>query len=235
MTLSKPLPRVSVIVNTYNHEKFLGRALQSVADQDFPSQEVEIIVVDDGSTDATPQIASEFLPSIRYIRQRNGGQVSAFLTGIAEARGEILVFLDGDDWWARHKLSGVMDAFDADPSIAAVGHGYYEVDEKGEVTGTMSPDSPVRLSLESPEKARHSATFRTFLGTSRFAIRRMVLQQTLPVPPELPFFDNFVFSQAIAISGAQILPEPLCYYRIHSGSLYAGASDSRARLRMKHK
>lgn len=233
MTQAGSFPRVSVIVNTYNHERFLAQALRSVANQDFPAVERETIVVDDGSTDGTQQIASKFLPSIRYIRQCNSGQVSAFHTGVTEAKGDLLTFLDGDDWWEENKLSKVVAAFDADPSIGAIGHGYYEVDEVGAILANMVPDGPCRLSLESPERARLSAPLRTFLGTSRLAIRRSVLQRALPVPSDLPFFDNFIFAQAIAISGAKILPESLCYYRIHPASLYSG-SDSQARLRTRY-
>ena len=227
---AETVPRVSVVINTYNHERFVAQALRSVIAQDFPSDATEIIVVDDGSSDATPQVLGEFLPLIRYIRQQNGGQVSAFNTGVAAARGEILAFLDGDDWWEATKLSKIVAAFDANPEVAAVGHAYYEVDENGTVTATVSPEGRRYLSLDGPSRARESAPFRVFLGTSRLAIRRSVLQCVLPVPSELPFFDNFTFTQAIAISGAEILPEPLCNYRIHSGSLYAGEAANQRRL-----
>ena len=213
-------PLVSVLVNTYNHERFIVQALQSVLDQNFPADQMEIIVVDDGSTDSTPQIMQTFLPRIRYIRKQNGGQVSAFNAAFAEARGNILAFLDGDDWWAPDKLSAVVAAFDAHPAIACVGHSYYEVDENGRIVSTMIPSRDY-LSLENPHLAQLSQPSRVFLGTSRFTIRRAALEKTLPVPAELPFFDNFIFSQAIAISGAVLLQKPLCYYRLHSRNLYS--------------
>lgn len=227
-------PTVSVLVNTYNHERYIAQALQSVIDQDFPANQMEIIVVDDGSTDATSEIVREFLPRIRYIRKANGGQVSAFNAGVAEARGGFVAFLDGDDWWASDKLNKVVAAFDAHPQIAAVGHAYHEVDESGAVCATMIPTRNC-LSLEDISQARSSAPLRVFLGTSRFAIRRAVLDQTLPVPAELPFFDNFVFTQAIAISGAQLLAQPLCSYRLHSGNLYASSSPNEETLWTKYK
>lgn len=230
MTPSHNFPHVSVVVNTYNQERFIAQALRSVIAQDFPADAREIIVVDDGSQDGTPQQLREFSSLIRYIRQDNAGQVSAFNTGVAAARGEILAFLDGDDWWEPSKLTKIIAAFDANPEVSAVGHGYFEVNEHGLTTATMSPEHYRRLGLESPSQARESAPFRIFLGTSRLAIRRSILKRAMPVPPELPFFDNFVFSQAIAISGAVVLPEPLCYYRIHSGSLYVGDAVDQKRL-----
>jgi len=226
-------PPVSVLVNTYNHERFIAQCLQSVLDQTFPADQMEIIVVDDGSTDRTPEIIQQFLPRIRCIRKTNGGQVSAFNAGVAEARGEIIAFLDGDDYWAPEKLTKVIGAFDAHPNIACVGHAYYEVDEAGSIFATMVP-SITELSFESPASARLAVPFRIFLGTSRFAVRRNVLEKTLPVPPDVPFFDTFIFTQAIAISGAILLAEPLCYYRLHAGNLFASRSPQNDRLRTRY-
>src|ERR1700726_5064835 len=96
-----PHPKVTVLIDTYNHERFLERAITSVMEQDFPAAEVEILVVDDGSTDSTAAIAQRFAPRVQYIRKENGGQASAFNLGIPQARGEIIAFLDGDDWWQR--------------------------------------------------------------------------------------------------------------------------------------
>lgn len=222
------LPAVSVLVNTYNHERFIAQAIQSVLDQDFPADQIELIVVDDGSTDSTAQILQRFLPRIHYIHKQNGGQVSAFNAGVAEAHGEIIAFLDGDDLWARNKLSSVLAAFQKNPVIACVGHAYYEVDENGSILSTIIPTSD-RLRLENPRVAQLSSSLRVFLGTSRLAMRRTVLDRTLPVPPGLPFFDNFIFSQAVAISGAILLLDPLCYYRLHSQNLYVPSAASNPR------
>lgn len=228
------MPRVSIIVNTFNHERFISRALGSVLDQDFSPTDTEIIVVDDGSADRTGEIACGFHPRIRYIRKPNEGQVSAFSVGIAAACGELIAFLDGDDWWTNDKLSKVVDAFDRYPEIAAIGHGYYEVDEAGSPRGAMSPESEYRLNFSTVASARFAANLRVFGGTSRMAMRRSALLRTLPVPSELPFFDNFIFTQAIAVSGALLLPQLLCYYRLHSGNLYASESSDRSRLERRY-
>ena len=108
-------PTVTVLVNTCNHERFIAQALSSVLEQDFPAASMETIVVDDGSTDGTSEIAKSYAPHVRYIHKTNGGQVSAFHTGVAEARGQIIAFLDGDDWWAKNKISSVVAAFDSIP------------------------------------------------------------------------------------------------------------------------
>jgi glycosyltransferase involved in cell wall biosynthesis len=228
------MPLVTVLVNTYNHERFIAQALTSVLEQDFPANDVQTIVVDDGSTDSTSEIVSRFTPIMHYIRKPNAGQVSAFHAGIAEASGQIIAFLDGDDWWAHDKLTRVVGAFERYSDIAAVGHGYFEVDENGSLRSVMAPETECRLDFATADSAQFAANLRVFGGTSRMAIRRSALDRTLPVPAELPFFDNFIFTQGIAISGAILLPQPLCYYRIHSGNLYASGSADETRLRRRY-
>src|SRR6202162_5793139 len=105
--MSKPL--VSVLIDTYNHERFIEHAIASVFEQDMPMADVEIVVVDDGSTDGTPEIVRRYEPRIRLLRKTNGGEASAFNAGISECRGEIIAFLDGDDWWAPGKLRRVLE------------------------------------------------------------------------------------------------------------------------------
>src|SRR5215469_11388216 len=102
--------KVSVLIDTYNHEPYIERAITSVLEQDMPMDGVEILVVDDGSTDGTPEIARRFEPRVRYLRKPNGGQASAFNFGFAQLQGDIIALLDGDDWWEKEKLRLVLDA-----------------------------------------------------------------------------------------------------------------------------
>ena len=106
-------PYVSVLIDTYNHEQFIEQAITSVLEQDMSMAGVEILVVDDGSQDRTPEIVRKFEPRVRLICKPNGGQASAFNMGIPECRGEIIAFLDGDDWWMPRKLAKVLAVFDA--------------------------------------------------------------------------------------------------------------------------
>lgn len=89
------LPLVSVIIPCYNHGAYLQEAFQSIWSQNYPS--LEVIVVDDGSTDNTKEIA-ESTEGVRYIYQKNQGLSAARNTGISHSKGEMLVFLDADDW-----------------------------------------------------------------------------------------------------------------------------------------
>ena len=224
-------PAVSALIDTYNHERCIEQAIVSVLQQDIPARDLEIIVVDDGSTDHTPDIVRKFEPRVRLIRKNNGGQASAFNLGIAEATGDIVTFLDGDDWWARRKIKTVLEAFDKNPGIAAVGHGYFEVPGDSPPTEMFVSTRPLRLDLSSPEAARIANLGRMLLGTSRLAVRRSILERIMPIPDRLVYAaDTPIFTLALALGGALILDQPLCYYRLHSPDV----PDSGDSLRDSH-
>jgi glycosyltransferase involved in cell wall biosynthesis len=97
--------------------------------QNFPASDREIVIVDDGSTDRTPRILQEFSKEAKILRKSNGGQTSAFNHGLANYSGEVIAFLDGDDFWCRAKLATVGSELEGRSGIGAVGHGILETDE----------------------------------------------------------------------------------------------------------
>ena len=162
---------VSVLIDTYNHEKFIEQAIKSVLEQDFPASDMEILVVDDGSTDRTPEIVKTFEPRVRLLSKQNGGQASAFNFGIPQCRGEIVAFLDGDDWWESSKLATIVSAFGRHPEVGTIGHGLYEVDENGKQLFLNIPGRVYSCRLDTREDAAAFTELLSFLGTSRVAIR----------------------------------------------------------------
>src|ERR1700757_4996689 len=177
-------PFVSVLIDTYNHERFIEEAIVSVLEQDFPASDREILVVDDGSADGTPEIVRKFEPHVRLLRKENGGQASAFNAGIPKCRGEIVAFLDGDDWWAPTKLSRVIRALAEDLSLGIVGHGIINVQRDGKEQ-VESLRENFRFQANSLEGARLFRRRGAFLGTSRMTVRRRLLQRIGPVPEEI--------------------------------------------------
>ncbi len=212
---------VSVLIDTYNHERFIAQAIESVLEQDFPLKDMEIVVVDDGSTDQTGLVARKFAPRVRYLLKPNGGQASAFNFGIPQTHSEIVAFLDGDDWWDKAKLQTVLDTFGRNPGVGAVGHGYYQVDTDGRMLQRVVPDKTYRLHLKDREGAQLFDRLKGFLGTSKVAIRRAVLERVLPVPEDLVYeADEFIWTLVVALSDAIVLDQPLFYYRFHTGNLF---------------
>jgi len=109
------MPRVSVIIPTYNRARFVQEAIESVLNQTF--RDFELIVVDDGSMDGTPEILKKWERRIRCVRQGNSGVSRARNTGIRMARGKYIAFLDSDDLWVREKIEIQAHFLDANPQF----------------------------------------------------------------------------------------------------------------------
>lgn len=112
------LPLVSVVIPCFNAESYLAEAIESVLAQEF--QSTEIIVVDDGSTDTSAEVAGSYGARIELIRQRNTGISGARNSGIARARGHLLAFLDADDLWPKGSLAARVGALDRQPNLDCV-------------------------------------------------------------------------------------------------------------------
>jgi glycosyltransferase involved in cell wall biosynthesis len=111
-------PAITTIVPAYNCERYLAEAIESVMAQNY--QPLEIIVLDDGSTDDTARVAKHFEPAIQYCFQANGGIGSARNRGIELARSDFIAFLDADDIWLQGKLERQMQMISDDPALEAV-------------------------------------------------------------------------------------------------------------------
>jgi glycosyltransferase involved in cell wall biosynthesis len=127
---------VSVIIPAYNQSRYLGQAIRSVLAQTYVS--LEIIVVDDGSTDDTREVAASFTDArVRYVHQANRGLSAARNTGIRHARGELLTFLDSDDLFLETKLETLVGALEKNPALGFVAGGAILIDERGELVGEI--------------------------------------------------------------------------------------------------
>jgi hypothetical protein len=207
-----------VLIDTYNHERFIEKAIVSVLEQDFAATDREIVVVDDGSTDRTPEIVRKFEPQVRLLRKTNGGQASAFNAGIPECRGESVAFLDGDDWWAPNKLTSVVQAMAAQPSVGIVGHGIVIVGRDGTEQAEILREG-FRFQANTIEGGKLFRRRGAFLGTSRMTIRAELLRRIGSVPESIKIqADEYFYTLAAALSDVQILAPPLTYYRLHDAN-----------------
>ena len=227
-------PLITVLIDTYNHERFIEEALTSVLEQDYPASEREIIVVDDGSTDGTARIIQKFAPRVRHVRKKNGGQASAFNAGIAECRGEIIAFLDGDDWWAAGKLQAVCRALMDEAQVGLVGHGITEVYSDGREHTEVLREAP-RFRVDSEAGARTFRLRKSFLGTSRMTFRTEVLRRIGPVPEALVIqADEYLFTLGAMLSEVLILREALTFYRQHEANAFQILDGNTTALRRKY-
>ena len=140
-------PTISVIIPTYNCDRYLAQAIDSVLNQ--KDCEYEVIVIDDGSTDQTENIVNQYNHSIRYIRQKNQGVAAARNRGIAEAEGELIAFLDADDYFLPHKLSTQAAIFAQRRNLGIVHSGWERVSSAGEKLLSVRPwEKTPQLDLE---------------------------------------------------------------------------------------
>lgn len=132
------MPKVSVIIPCFNTGRHLGDAIRSVLDQTFA--DFEIVIVDDGSNDNTPEVVRSFEDSrIRYVWQENRGLPSARNTGIRASSGEYVAFLDADDWFLPRKLELQARFLDEHPEAGGVASGWIETDEQGRMLREAKP------------------------------------------------------------------------------------------------
>jgi glycosyltransferase involved in cell wall biosynthesis len=228
-----PTPFVSVLIDTYNHERFIEEAIQSVLSQDFPVSQREILVVDDGSTDRTPEILAKYASEIRVLRKPNGGQASAFNRGIPECRGELIAFLDADDWWAPDKLTRITNAMAAEPEVGFIGHGIINVFPDGTQRTEVLRDG---FCFQANELSG-ALLFRrrgSFMGTSRMTVRRALLRRIVPIPEGIRIqADEYIYTLASVLAPLRILPEALTYYRMHADNAFQISDADPAKLRQK--
>ncbi|KPQ39001.1 MAG: Glycosyltransferases involved in cell wall biogenesis [Phormidium sp. OSCR] len=130
-------PRVSVIIPVYNGGRFLGEAIASVLAQTYGDW--ELIVVDDGSTEAIEPVIAPYGSRLRYVRQENQGVAVARNRGLELARGEFIAFLDQDDWFERDKLGVQVAALQESPHLGMVHSGWFVVDAEGRRLSTVNP------------------------------------------------------------------------------------------------
>ena len=211
---------ITTLIDTYNHEHFIEDSINSVLNQGLAGSEMEILVVDDGSSDRTADIVHKFAPRVRLLRKPNEGQASAFNAGISEACGEILFFLDGDDWWAPGKVTAVLKAFLENPNVGLVGHGISEVYPDGH-TRVEVPRQVCNFRITSADAARSFRLSKGFLGTSLMAYRRDILNRIGSVPEKLRFeADEYLFTLAGLFADVMILPDSFTFYRRHDANLF---------------
>lgn len=226
------MARISVIVPCYNACAFLEQTVQSVLAQDMPSW--ELILVDDGSTDSTPEIIARHCaadPRIRGLRKENGGRASACNLGATQISEEAryLFFLDSDDQLVPGALRLMSDYLDAHQEVCLLGCQFQEVDPQGRPYGNAKrsrwvPGSFLPRRLADHERETPFVTFFCATGQGPFAMyRRSVFQQTTGWEESLSRFsaqeDTDMFCQMALLGKVHYLPDRLYLKRVHPSSV----------------
>ena len=216
-------PLVSVVVNNYNYGRFLRAALDSALDQTYPH--TEVVVVDDGSTDDSPEIIVSYGNQVAAVLKENGGQASALNAGFAVSQGEIVIFLDADDYLFAHAVERVAGAWE--PGVAKVQYRLKEIDALGRLLGFHPPHSNTMDSGEVWPILLERGRYTTSL-TSGNGFSRAVLDEILPIP-ESEFrisADGYLVTLAPFYGQVVSIEEALGAHRVHESNLWSTPSGS---------
>ena len=205
---------VSVVIPNYNCSAFLPAALESVFAQTYPN--VEVLVVDDGSTDDSQQVLERYADRARVLRQPNGGVSAARNHGIRESRGELVAFLDADDLWDRTKLAKQVPLF-ANPAVGLVYCAVEYVDEAGKSLGTNRTGRRGRV-LRSIALLEGTIVL---AGGSTAVVRRECFDRAGLFDPELSTAADWDMWRRIACHyEIDVVREPLMQYRLRPSSMH---------------
>jgi glycosyltransferase involved in cell wall biosynthesis len=205
-------PLVSVIVPCYNGAAFLEEALRSALAQTYP--EVEVVVVDDGSTDSSPEIARRF--PVRYIRQENRGLCDARNRGIRESKGSYLIFLDADDRLKPQAIAAGMSALALRPDCAMAVGDHVFIAANGSYLSNSTKEDPV----DSHYKALLKSNFIEMISSVLF--RRSIFDEVGGFDPTLRVAEDYELYLRIARTRPICChPAVIAEYRMH------GANTSR--------
>ncbi len=227
-SLSQQNPLVSVIIGNYNYGNFLAEAIDSVLRQTY--RHFELIVIDDGSTDNSREVIESYEGQLIAIFQPNGGQGAAFNTGIAKAQGEIICFLDSDDYYHPDKLSKIVSSFQAHPQWVQISHGRISVARDGNPVGSGSKThNQGDVSQLLLQWGRYSMGI-----TSALAYRRQILEQVLPIPTTRNEAADTYLTAAVPFYGeVGCINEPLMFYRMHGNNLQAHTDNIQFLLKQR--
>jgi len=226
---SAQLPKVSIVVNNYNYERFVGAAVASALSQDYPN--LEVVIVDDGSEDESKSIISGFAndPRVKPIFQDNGGQAAAMNTGFFASTGDIIVFLDSDDILKQGVVQSVVDAWET--GISRIQFLLETIDEEGGITGLHPFSQHAEFGDVHWEMA--VGGIHRFMPTSGNAFARGALEPIFPIDEKTWRIcaDTYLVTASTAFGRVKLLREILGQYRIHSSNRWYASSRGEERRR----
>jgi len=169
---------VSIIVSSYNYGRFVGKAIESALAQTYAP--IEVIVVDDGSTDDSRAVIRRFADRVRTVFKENGGQASAFNAGFAASHGTVIIFLDSDDVLLPAAVAQAVPLFTS--GVSKVHWPLWEMNEDGDRSGEITPRDALSEGNLRPALQRAGADGYTWPPTSGNAWSRHFLERVLPMP-----------------------------------------------------
>jgi cellulose synthase/poly-beta-1,6-N-acetylglucosamine synthase-like glycosyltransferase len=216
------LPTISVYCTAYNHERFVAEALESVLAQDWPADRLQVVVIDDGSTDGTLDALQPYRDVVRVIHQENRGVRGAVNRGMEELTGDLITSISGDDVWVPGRLRRLAEVLQEHPRAGLVHSDLEVIDADGRViapsfrraTGIADRTAPLRDQLLSNNVVCGAGVMQ------RGCLKHLVH----PIPDEAPWEDHWWAWRLGRAAATVYLDEVTCRYRMHGSNMSLGAS-----------
>jgi len=216
-------PKISVIIPTYNCVKYLTQTLTSVFEQNY--ENLEIIVVNDGSTDNTKSFLSKYSNKIKVVNKNNEGVSAARNTGIEQSEGEFIAFLDCDDYWLKDKLKIQLDYLLQSHETGVVYSDFIRWNEQADGTFADPSSFDVDANNVRIDHAFSGDIYDLMLLDSQIHIistlsRREIIEKNGYFRTDLPLGEDYDFwMRASRIARIDKIDLPLALYRIHNESI----------------
>lgn len=213
----KTSPLVSIVINNYNYGRFVGQAIESALAQTYPH--VEVIVVDDGSTDDSREVIAQYGERVRAVFKENGGQASAFNVGFAVSKGDPVIFLDADDVLFPNAVEEVVAVWK--PELSKV---QWRLRLATEDLKPLGATWPGEREMPSGSVRDSLLRFRYYPSppTSGNAFSRWLLERILPMPEGgyRIAADSYLLTLAGLHGEVRSIDKELGYYRVHGKNFW---------------
>ncbi|WP_419803126.1 glycosyltransferase family 2 protein [Mucilaginibacter sp.] len=227
-----PAPLVSVIIPTYNYTNYILEAINSVLEQTYPQDKIEIIVVDDGSTDRTHDTLKKLIDqnTIKYFYQENKGKANATFNAIKKCTGKYIFNLDADDYFFKDKIAAYVKVFENDDEIVHVGTAAKVLYQNKNLLVTEKlPKDILGKPLHGKWLLHRFYSSNMFFGGGTTYAAKASALKTIVIPDAVDMYiDEFLLLAVLPLGKSYFLDEPLSVWRMHKDnfSVYAALKEN---------
>jgi len=228
-------PLVSVIIPTYNYAQYITEAINGILQQTYPQDCIEIIIIDDGSTDNTQEVIQPFIDkgTVAYHYQQNKGKAFATDAGAKLSKGKYIFNLDADDYYLPEKIAVTVDVFESDDTIVHVASAAKCLFQDTQVTGDENLPAEI---IGKPLDGKWLLSFFyenkiLYGGGSTYAARASAFKSFVTPAAVDMYIDEFLLLAILPLGKSYFHEKPLSIWRIHTSNYSGKASSKESKIK----